>query len=77
MRPCLKIAEQFTGRLFFHSLLYVQYFHTHILAAELNLQDITGLHLSGCLGGLVIDQDTPCIAGLICNGSAFYQAGYL
>ena len=73
----LQILEQLPRILLADGLLYVKDLHLHVLIPKLYGDDVSRLHVRGCLCRLVIDQHTAGIAGLIGYGTQLVQAGYL
>ena len=74
---CLQVLEQLSRILLADGLLYVKDLHLHVLIPKLYGDDVSRLHVRGCLCRLVIDQHAAGIAGLIGYGTPLDQAGYL
>ena len=65
---------QFLRVILAHRLGHIQDLHLHGTLAELDLQDISGLHAQGRLGRPAVYQDASRVAGLVGDGSALNQA---
>ena len=70
----LQIAEHLFGVFFFSGVGNHRYLDFDGLVAEADLDNVADLHISGCLGNLVVYHNTSGVAGFICDGSSFDQS---
>ena len=65
------------GVLFFREFLYVKYAHLKRLCANVNFDYVALLDVVGSAGWLSVHGNLFCVAGFICNRTAFYEPGNL